>query len=146
MVPLPRVVHTYTHTYLATGNLRNVNEGPVLLQQIGVEAAKEVAEADSAEFARFLETNVLGSLIFTREMSAAMKTQEPRPVDTALPARGTTRGAIVNMGSLASFVSSPSMIQYTTSKFAVLGLSKNAGTWPLFYFIFFFSWSATAKC
>jgi hypothetical protein len=38
-----------------------------------------------------------------------------------------TRGAIVLMGSAASYVASPSITPYTTSKHAVLGLSKSAG-------------------
>jgi short-subunit dehydrogenase len=56
-----------------------------------------------------------------------MKKQEPILTDAASPRRGASRGAIVNMGSLGSFVPQPGMIQYTASKHAVLGLSKNAG-------------------
>lgn len=86
-----------------------------------------------AEFGRFLGTNVTGTLLVTREVSAAMKAQQPRPVqDNQDPtplaqARSLARGAIVNMGSAQSFASFPGMVQYTTSKFAVLGMSKNAG-------------------
>ena len=92
-----------------------------------MELANEVALADVAEFTRFLDVNVKGTLLVTRHVSAAMKAQEPRLNDKADPARGSTRGAIVTLGSAQSFASSPGMIQYTTSKFAVLGLSKNAG-------------------
>lgn len=56
-----------------------------------------------------------------------MKKQEPIMVDAASPRRGVSRGAIVNLGSLGSFAPQPGMIQYTASKHAVLGLSKNAG-------------------
>jgi len=93
---------------------------------IGVQLANEVAQADVPEFDRFLDVNVKGTLLVMRYVSAAMKLQEPRPVDEGLAARGTTRGAIVTLGSAQSFASAPGMIQYTTSKFAVLGLSKNA--------------------
>lgn len=92
-----------------------------------------MAEADVAEFGRFLSTNVTGTLLVTREISATMKAQQPRPAEdhpdqTPLAqARASARGAIVNMGSAQSFASLPGMVQYTTSKFAVLGLSKNAG-------------------
>ncbi|KAM0810683.1 hypothetical protein AB5N19_11033 [Seiridium cardinale] len=96
------------------------------LVPIGVELVNEVAQADVPEFNRFMEVNVKGSLLILRYVSASMKLQDPRPVDKALPARGTTRGAIVTLGSASSFASTPGMVQYTTSKFAVLGLSKNA--------------------
>lgn len=101
------------------------NPCPVLLQ-VGVEIANEVAEADTAEFARFMNTNVTGTLLVTKEVSAAMKLQDAQQAGPS-PAGGVRRGSIVNMGSAQSFASMPGMVQYTTAKFAVLGLSKNAG-------------------
>ncbi|KAK0634888.1 hypothetical protein B0T17DRAFT_586555 [Bombardia bombarda] len=90
---------------------------------IGVQAAKETAEADAADFDRFLKVNVTGTFLVTRDVSAIMKAQEPT---AAAAAAAAARGAIVNMGSAASFVASPQMVQYTTSKHAVLGLTRNA--------------------
>ena len=92
-----------------------------------MQLASEVAEASASEFSRFLSVNTTGTFLITRDVSAVMKAQEPKAVDAAHPERGQTRGAIVNMGSAASYVSSPMMVQYTTSKHAVLGLTKNAG-------------------
>jgi NAD(P)-dependent dehydrogenase (short-subunit alcohol dehydrogenase family) len=74
-----------------------------------------------------LNTNVTGTFLVTKVVSAMMKFQEPRLNDPVAPERGITRGTIVNLGSASSFSSSPGMAQYTTSKFAVLGLTKNAG-------------------
>ncbi|KAI0849724.1 NAD(P)-binding protein [Daldinia vernicosa] len=93
---------------------------------IGVENASEMAEANVAEFSRFQTINVTGTFLVTRDVSAIMKMQEPKPADAAYPERGMIRGAIVNIGSLASFVAQPGMVQYTASKHAVLGLTKNA--------------------
>ncbi|KAI1817114.1 NAD(P)-binding protein [Poronia punctata] len=93
---------------------------------IGVQVAQEVADADAAEFSRFLNVNVTGTLLVTRDVSAIMKKQEPRPLDPACAERGVGRGSIVNMGSLASYVPQPGMVQYTASKHAVLGISRNA--------------------
>lgn len=98
-----------------------------LIVQIGVEHANEVAKANVSEFDRFIDVNVKGTLLVMRHISAVMKLQDPRPISKGREARGSTRGAIVTMGSAQSFASTPGMVQYTTSKFAVLGLSKNAG-------------------
>lgn len=92
-----------------------------------MQIAHQVADADVDEFKRMLEVNVTGTFLVTRAVSALMRAQDPRPVDAASPTRGMTRGAIVNMGSASSFVATPGMIQYTTAKHAVLGITKNAG-------------------
>ncbi|KAF3766677.1 NAD(P)-binding protein [Cryphonectria parasitica EP155] len=88
--------------------------------------ALEIAEASVADFSRFMDVNVTGSFRITQHISALMKAQEPRQIDTASPGRGMTRGAIVLMGSAASFGAQPRMVQYTASKHAVLGLVRNA--------------------
>ncbi|PHH61956.1 hypothetical protein CDD81_7705 [Ophiocordyceps australis] len=89
-----------------------------------------MAEADASEFARFLTINVTGTFNVTRAVSAAMKSQEARPVTVSASCtaveRGVCRGAIVNLGSASSYVATPGLVHYTTSKHAVLGLSKNA--------------------
>lgn len=56
-----------------------------------------------------------------------MKIQEPVSIRPGSPERGTTRGSIVILGSASAFVATPSMVQYTTAKHALLGLTKNAG-------------------
>ena len=63
----------------------------------------------------------------TKAQSAAMKKQDLKIVDSLNPQRGATRGVIVNMGSCSSHVATPQLGQYTTSKHAVLGLTRNAG-------------------
>lgn len=56
-----------------------------------------------------------------------MKAQEPRTVNMKDPTRGVTRGTIVNLGSVASYHALPRGTAYSTSKHAVLALTKNAG-------------------
>ncbi|PHH80581.1 hypothetical protein CDD80_840 [Ophiocordyceps camponoti-rufipedis] len=91
---------------------------------VGVERPRGMAEADAVEFSRFLRVHVDGSFFLTRSVSAVMKEQEL--VASPTPGRGGSRGAIVLLGSGSSFVATPSMVQYTTAKHAVLGLTKNA--------------------
>ena len=88
-----------------------------------MEDAREIADVNSAEFVRFMEVNVTGTFYVTREISKAMKSQATREIRNKV----LVRGSIVNMASAASFAAQPWMVQYTTSKHAVLGLSKNAG-------------------
>ncbi|KAI8963502.1 NAD(P)-binding protein [Daldinia sp. FL1419] len=98
----------------------------VICAGIGAENGAEISETSLSEFQRFLDINVLGSFIVTRAVCAAMRLQDPKPAAVASPERGTTRGAIVHMGSLASILPSPGIVPYTTSKHAVLGLSRNS--------------------
>ena len=79
-----------------------------------------------------MDVNVFGIFLCTRAQSAAMVKQDVRPVGV----RGS-RGVIVNMGSCSSFVATAAMGQYTSSKHAVLGLSRNAGQW---------AWFSTLQC
>ncbi|KAI0809867.1 NAD(P)-binding protein [Xylaria sp. FL0064] len=85
-----------------------------------------VAEASFTDFKHLLDVNVNGTFLVTSLMSNAMRAQDPKPLDAKFPAHGTTRGAIVNLASVSSFISVPCMIQYTTSKHAVLGITKTA--------------------
>lgn len=73
------------------------------------------------------KVNVTGTFLVTRALSAIMKSQDPIPVDSAVPARGVSRGSIVNLGSASGFVATPGMVQYTAAKHAVNGVTKNAG-------------------
>lgn len=97
------------------------------LDQIGVQQGADIADLPLAEFKRFLDVNVTGMFLVTREVSVAMRSQEPRAVSAESKERGTTRGAIVNLGSASSLVAAPGVLPYTASKHAAIGLSKNAG-------------------
>lgn len=94
--------------------------GPI---QIGVRVANEVADAKVEEFKAMLDVNVTGTFLVTRAVSAVMKLQEAQLTG---PGRGSSRGTIVNIGSASSFVATPGMVQYTASKHAVVGITKNA--------------------
>ncbi|KAI1076609.1 NAD(P)-binding protein [Whalleya microplaca] len=85
-----------------------------------------VAETSFTDFKHLLEVNVHGTFLVTSLASAAMKSQELKAVDAESPERGATRGTIVNLASVSSFISVPSMVQYNTSKHAVLGITKTA--------------------
>ncbi|RYP78474.1 hypothetical protein DL769_003179 [Monosporascus sp. CRB-8-3] len=93
---------------------------------IGVQSTREISEANAAEFRRFLEVNVEGAFLLTRSVSAVMKRQELKPDGSNSSGRGQGRGVIVNLGSASSFVATPCMVQYTTAKHALIGLTKNA--------------------
>ena len=98
-----------------------------ILPQIGVQQGVDIADLSLADFKRFLDVNTAGMFLVTREVSVLMRSQEPRVVSAESKGRGTTRGAIVNLGSASSLVAAPGILPYTASKHAALGLSKNAG-------------------
>ncbi|MCJ1467227.1 hypothetical protein MMC07_005850 [Pseudocyphellaria aurata] len=93
---------------------------------VGVQDAADIASLSLAEFQRFLDINTTGMFLVTKEASIAMRAQEERPISPSNPGRGTTRGAIVNLGSASSLVASPGVLAYTAAKHAALGLTKNS--------------------
>ncbi|KAF1999301.1 NAD(P)-binding protein [Amniculicola lignicola CBS 123094] len=93
---------------------------------IGVNEPKEISDASLSEFDRFYQINVRGVLICTREASKIMKRQERKTIAGRNGTKDVGRGAIVNVGSASSYVATPSIVQYTASKHALLGITKNA--------------------
>lgn len=87
------------------------------------------------EFQRFMDVNTLGMFLVTREVSIVMRHQAAIPVSEHSPGRGTTRGAIVNLGSGSSLIATPGVLPYTASKHGALGLSKNSGEFSLSFHV-----------
>lgn len=76
-----------------------------------------------------MDVNVKGTLLCVRAVSAQMKQQEARhfSLRKSTPARSCGRGVIINLGSSNSYVATPNIVQYTASKHAVMGITRNAG-------------------
>ncbi len=62
-----------------------------------------------------------------RAVSKAMSAQEPLSYEGRHGSRSLGRGSIINLGSAASYMASEGMLSYTTSKHAVIGITKSAG-------------------
>ncbi|KAJ8133519.1 hypothetical protein O1611_g109 [Lasiodiplodia mahajangana] len=85
-----------------------------------------IADTQFDQFQKVLDVNVNGLFHVMSAVSAAMKNQEPRDVDASMPVRGKSRGTIVNLASVSSFRALPHAASYTTSKHAVVGMTKVA--------------------
>lgn len=95
--------------------------------QVGVKYPAEVAETSIDELDRFYKVNVRGSLLCLRAVTRVMKGQDRRVIQGRNGPRDIGRGVIINIGSCASYVATPNIVQYTTAKHAVLGMTRNAG-------------------
>lgn len=94
---------------------------------VGVQKAAPIDDVDLAEMNRFWQVNVIGTLNCMQAVTKAMKGQPPRTHVSRGRTRDVGRGAIINLGSCNSFVATPNITQYTTTKHAVLGMTRNAG-------------------
>ncbi|KAI1109055.1 hypothetical protein F5Y14DRAFT_44828 [Nemania sp. NC0429] len=95
---------------------------------VGVRRHVPVDETDAEEMDRFWRVNVMGTFHCIQAVTKVMKEQD---IATVISPRGggrreVGRGAILNLGSLNSYVATPNIVQYTTSKHAIMGLTKNA--------------------
>ncbi|TGJ80203.1 hypothetical protein E0Z10_g8566 [Xylaria hypoxylon] len=86
--------------------------------------SSDVAESSLDTFKSMMDVNTQGVFLVMRAASAAMAKQEPVLVGEARPRQSSSRGAIVNIGSITSYIALPKSLQYTASKHAVLGLSR----------------------
>ncbi|KAI0385251.1 NAD(P)-binding protein [Hypomontagnella monticulosa] len=85
-----------------------------------------ISEAKFDEFKHLMDVHVNGTFLVTQLVVKAMMAQELKPISTSSLDRGSTRGAIVILGSVASYFTTPNWIQYNTAKHAVLNISKTA--------------------
>ncbi len=99
----------------------------VAFLQIGVQRPAEVADTDISEFEAFFNVNVKGSLLFVKAVSRVMKKQERRSCLGRTGIRDLGRGSIINIASCNSFVPTSGIVQYTSAKHALMGITKNAG-------------------
>ena len=72
--------------------------------------------------------NGRGTMLFVREVSRAMKSQEPLSYSGWYGPRSLGRGSIVNLGSVNSRLGVAGKVPYTSSKHAVIAITKVAGT------------------
>jgi NAD(P)-dependent dehydrogenase (short-subunit alcohol dehydrogenase family) len=63
-----------------------------------------------------MDINTQGTFLVIRAASSAMAVQDTVATDETIPARGASRGTIVNIGSIFSYISLPKSLQYTTFK------------------------------
>lgn len=83
-------------------------------------------------FDKTVAVNIRGTMLVVSAVSKAMASQEPRTYQSPSarnPAaiRDLGRGSIVTLASVNAFVPAPGMMPYTSSKHAVIGITKTAG-------------------
>ena len=101
------VVHYVNRTMEAYGRI------DVLVNNAGWEGhVKEIPDYSTEIFNKVMEINVTGVFLGMKHVLEIMKKQKS--------------GAIVNMGSTASWIGAPGFVAYTASKHAVLGMTKTA--------------------
>ncbi|KAL4912941.1 3-oxoacyl-reductase [Aspergillus aurantiobrunneus] len=96
---------------------------------VGVQDPQNITTASLPDFDRFLDVNIRGTLLCVRAVSREMRKQPPQIIPSREPgktSRSCGRGVIINLGSSNSYVATPNIVQYTASKHAVLGITRNA--------------------
>jgi NAD(P)-dependent dehydrogenase (short-subunit alcohol dehydrogenase family) len=95
----------------------------LLVNNAGINIPGTTDELDGDDFRKVLEVNVTGSFLCAQQAFRRMKV----PHSTNRHDSGTinTGGRIINIGSIASHAPRPHSVAYTTSKFALNGLTRS---------------------
>ncbi|KAF2179433.1 NAD(P)-binding protein [Zopfia rhizophila CBS 207.26] len=99
---------------------------------VGNTVPAPASQLDLGHFNRVLDINLKGTVHCIRAVTKQMVTQEPLLYTPSTPrgqryaSRSLGRGAIVNLGSVNSHIPVPGTLSYTTSKHAVIGVTKAA--------------------
>ena len=103
-----------------------------LLVQMGNISGATTEHIKIDVFDKTVAVNIRGTMLVVSTVSKAMAAQEPRTCQipsarnpTAI--RDLGRGSIVTIASVNAFVPAPGMMPYTSSKHAVIGITKTAG-------------------
>ncbi|CEN60509.1 hypothetical protein ASPCAL02945 [Aspergillus calidoustus] len=95
---------------------------------IGVKEHRSVEEVSASEMERFWKVNIMGTVHCTQAVARVMKGQSVATFQSpgSGAAREVGRGVIVNLGSANSYMATPEVAPYVTTKHAVIGLTKNS--------------------
>ena len=95
--------------------------------QVGNTSNAPASDLKIDHYEKITDINVKGTILCVRAVSKAMATQEPLTYEGRHGSRSLGRGSIINLGSANSYIAAPGMMSYTTSKHAVIGITKSAG-------------------
>ncbi|CAK4032111.1 short-chain dehydrogenase reductase sdr [Lecanosticta acicola] len=93
---------------------------------VGVQKHLPVSDAEAEEMDRFWKVNVMGTFNILQAVSKVMKKQDTVITASRGRVRDVGKGVFVNLGSANSYMATPDIVQYTTSKHAIIGLTKSA--------------------
>ncbi|CAM1505175.1 Fc.00g108120.m01.CDS01 [Cosmosporella sp. VM-42] len=91
---------------------------------IAMKHAGGAAFVQTVDWQRILDVNLTGTFFVLRAAARIMLQQEP--LRSGIDGRPIQRGSIVNFGSIQAVVGLPLSTAYTTTKHAVLGLTRTA--------------------
>mmetsp|Transcript_22217 Transcript_22217/g.24755 ORF Transcript_22217/g.24755 Transcript_22217/m.24755 type:complete len:276 (-) Transcript_22217:103-930(-) len=98
----------------------------ILVNNAGINAkANSIEELSASDMKDVLGVNVLGAFLCAREAIKRMKFRKDVNTNADNNGRGGHGGRIINVGSISSMSPRPNSIAYTTSKFALQGLTKS---------------------
>lgn len=86
----------------------------LLINNAGINVTGATVDLSAADFNAVLQTNVIGPFLCAQQVMKRIQA-----------AGTTTGGRIINIGSLSAYSPRPHSAPYTTSKFALNGLSKS---------------------
>ncbi|KAL4998918.1 oxidoreductase [Aspergillus recurvatus] len=88
----------------------------------------KTADVDMEIFDKIHATNTRGTMLVVRDVSKAMAQQEPRTYCSSRHGteRSLGRGVIIVIASLSGLIAAPTMVPYSASKHATIGVCKTA--------------------
>ncbi|KAI0199296.1 hypothetical protein F4808DRAFT_471604 [Astrocystis sublimbata] len=93
---------------------------------IGVKEHQPVDQVSPAEMNRFWQVNIIGTLNCIQAVTPVMKKQSVTTMTIRGVQREIGRGVILNLGSANSYMATPEVSSYVTTKHAVIGLTKSS--------------------
>lgn len=99
---------------------------------IGVKEHLTIDQVDLAEMNRFWQINIIGTVNCIKAVTKVMKTQSIATFTSRGSSRDVGRGVILNLGSANSYMATPHVSPYVTTKHAVIGLTKGSGEFSSF--------------
>lgn len=94
---------------------------------IGVKDHLTIDQVDPAEMNRFWQINIIGTVNCIKSVTKVMKKQSIASFTSRGSTREVGRGVILNLGSANSYMATPEVSPYVTTKHAVIGLTKSSG-------------------